>query len=62
MQRLNDNYSTLLDEEQKILKEEFNRFNGKVMDTAGDGFFVTFKTTQDAIECAVAIQNSSIGS
>lgn len=31
---------------------------GEVVQTTGDGFFVTFDTSRDAIECAVAIQRA----
>lgn len=32
--------------------------DGQVVQTTGDGFFVTFDTARDAIECAVAIQRT----
>jgi predicted ATPase len=53
---LGDDYSVLLAEEQKILKEEFNSFNAEILGIAGDGFFVAFQTTKDAVECAASIQ------
>jgi class 3 adenylate cyclase len=32
--------------------------NGEVVQTTGDGFFVTFDGSRDAIECAVAVQRA----
>ena len=32
--------------------------DGEVVQTTGDGFFVTFDTARDAIECAVAVQRA----
>lgn len=40
------------------LRSLFARHEGEEIDHAGDGFFVAFKTTPPAIECAVAIQRA----
>jgi class 3 adenylate cyclase len=32
--------------------------DGEVVQTTGDGFFVTFDSSRDAIECAIAIQRA----
>jgi len=61
LQKLGDKYSGLLDEQQKILKEEFQRYNGKVSDVSGDGFFVIFETAKDAVDCAASIQKKISG-
>jgi len=38
----------------RIIRRQLGRFGGREIDTAGDGFFVTFERPADAIRCAVA--------
>ena len=42
----------------QTLRSFFARFVGEEIDHAGDGFFVAFKETASAIECAVTIQRT----
>ncbi len=38
-----------------IVRQELRRLHGRELDTAGDGFFATFDTPAQAIECTTAI-------
>jgi class 3 adenylate cyclase len=40
-----------------LVRRQLNRFAGKEMDTAGDGFFARFDGPARAIRCACAIAN-----
>ena len=46
----------LLQEHRKILRPIFPKHNGKEVETAGDAFFVEFKSALEAAQCAVEIQ------
>jgi len=41
-----------------LVRKELARFQGREIDTAGDGFFATFDKPANAIKCACAISNS----
>ena len=51
-------WSRLLARHNQLVREELSRFRGREIDTAGDGFFVTFDGPARAISCAKAIQNT----
>lgn len=42
----------------RLLKEQFVRFGGRVVEGTGDGFLVTFASARAGVECAVAIQQA----
>ena len=48
----------LLARHNSLIRRELDRFRGREIDTAGDGFFVTFDGPARAIRCAEAIQNA----
>ena len=48
----------LLDEHHARVRRLLNRFRGSEVDTAGDGFFVTFDGPTRAIRCACAIREA----
>jgi class 3 adenylate cyclase/streptogramin lyase len=50
----NARWSELVARHHRIVRRELDRFGGREMDTAGDGFFATFERPADAIRCAVA--------
>lgn len=50
----------LLDEHRLLVRREIERFRGKEIDTAGDGFLTTFDSPGRAVRCAIAIQESLI--
>jgi class 3 adenylate cyclase len=41
-----------------LVRKKLARFQGREIDTAGDGFFATFDKPANAIKCACAINNS----
>jgi class 3 adenylate cyclase len=45
----------LLDNHDRIVRRELERFRGREVNTAGDGFVATFTSPSVAIECAAAI-------
>jgi pimeloyl-ACP methyl ester carboxylesterase len=53
----------LLEAHRGIVRRELERFRGREIDTAGDGFFATFDGPARAIRCATAIRDGveSIG-
>ena len=50
----NTRWSELVTRHHRIVRRELDRFGGREIDTAGDGFFVSFERPADAIRCAVA--------
>ena len=48
----------LLEEHRQILRPLFTKHGGKEVETVGDAFFVEFKSTLDAVTCAIEIQKS----
>ena len=40
------------------MRKELDRFQGREIDTAGDGFFATFDRPALAIQCACAVRDS----
>ena len=51
------NWRELLKRHHVLVRRQLNRFAGKEMDTAGDGFFARFDGPARAIRCACAIAN-----
>jgi class 3 adenylate cyclase len=51
----------LLDQHHAAVRRELERFQGREVDTAGDGFFATFDGPARAIRCACAIRDSVRG-
>src|SRR5205085_8746445 len=56
LQQLAERYTDLLEEYRQLLRSAFQRWNGNVVDTQGDAFFVAFARATDAISGAVAAQ------
>jgi class 3 adenylate cyclase/streptogramin lyase len=50
----NSRWSELVARHHRVVRRQLGRFGGREIDTAGDGFFVTFERPADAIRCAVA--------
>ncbi|MCD6022962.1 MAG: Adenylyl cyclase [Actinomycetia bacterium] len=50
----NTRWVELVARHHRIVRHQVGRFGGREIDTAGDGFFVTFERPADAIRCAVA--------
>jgi class 3 adenylate cyclase len=51
-------WQDLLERHHSLVRGELNRFRGREVDTAGDGFFATFDGPARAIRCACAIQEA----
>ncbi len=48
----------LLHDHRRVLREFFPRFDGREVETTGDGFLVEFASALEATRCAVAIQKT----
>lgn len=48
----------LLDEHDRLLRRQIQRFRGREVNTVGDGFLVTFDSPGRAIECALAMHHA----
>ena len=48
----------LLERHHSLVRGELNRFRGKEVDTAGDGFFATFDGPARGIRCACSIRDA----
>ena len=55
---LREGYREVLSEHQRLLREAFDRFGGREIDTQGDSFFVVFTRARDAVAAAVEVQRS----
>jgi class 3 adenylate cyclase len=51
----------LLDQHNRLVRTELERFRGREIDTTGDGFFAAFDGPGAAIRCALAIMDSASG-
>ena len=51
----NTRWAALVARHHRIVRRQIHRFAGREIDTAGDGFFITFERPADAIRCAVAV-------
>jgi class 3 adenylate cyclase len=52
-------WKELLEGFQVVVREEFERFGGREIDTTGDGFLATFDGPARAVECARAIRDAA---
>jgi class 3 adenylate cyclase len=58
--RLRGRYAEVLAEHQRVLRAEFDEYNGREINTQGDGFFVAFARASDAIAAAIAAQRGLV--
>ena len=56
--QLGDRYAQALAECRQVLRTAFEQWNGNVVDTQGDAFFVVFARATDALSAAVAAQRA----
>lgn len=56
--QLGEAYAEVLGKYRIIIRSFMLRFQGEEVDTAGDGFFVTFREASDAVQASVMIQQS----
>jgi len=58
LDRLRDQYATLLADHRRILRDAFTKWNGSEIDTQGDAFFVAFPRATEAVSAVVDIQRT----
>jgi predicted ATPase/class 3 adenylate cyclase/uncharacterized protein HemY len=58
LQQLGTDYATLLEEQQRLLREACETHNGSVVGTQGDSFFVAFSNAVNAINAVVEAQRA----
>jgi len=51
-----DDWCCLLERHHAVVRGELQRFHGREVDTAGDGFFAAFEGPASAVRCAAAIR------
>jgi class 3 adenylate cyclase len=56
--QLGERYAQVLSECRQVLRTAFEQWNGNVVDTQGDAFFVVFARATDAVSAAVAAQRA----
>ena len=57
-ERLGDrDWKNLLERHHTLVRQELERFRGREVDTAGDGFFATFDGPARGVRCALAIRD-----
>ncbi len=56
LHRLGDGYADVLLTHQRLMRECFDTYDGREVDTEGDAFFVAFASPRQAVAAAVAIQ------
>src|SRR5258708_34202535 len=58
LHQLGDRYASMLLECRQVLRAVFEQWNGNVVDTQGDAFFVVFARATDAVSAAVRAQHA----
>ena len=61
LKQLRDSYATVLNDQRRILRENFSLWNGQEVDTQGDSFFVSFMRASEAVAAAVAHGRANVG-
>jgi predicted ATPase/class 3 adenylate cyclase len=56
LHRLGNRYAQVLAAHRAIVRDAVREFDGREIDTAGDGFFLAFQRARDAVAAAVTIQ------
>ncbi|MDH3699299.1 MAG: adenylate/guanylate cyclase domain-containing protein, partial [Flavobacteriaceae bacterium] len=55
-QQLREDYPELLEQHRTVIRDAIKKHKGKEIDTAGDGFFMTFDNPNSAVLASVEIQ------
>ena len=58
LQRLGDDYTQVVADHRRLLREVFQQADGREVDTQGDAFFYSFTRARDAVRAAVAGQRA----
>jgi peptide/nickel transport system substrate-binding protein len=56
LKQFRDRYGELLADHERILRDAFDEYDGREIDTQGDSFFVAFPRAKDAVAAAVLAQ------
>jgi ABC-type oligopeptide transport system substrate-binding subunit/class 3 adenylate cyclase len=59
LKQLGDQYAELLEEQRRIVRACFEKWDGTEVDTQGDSFFLSFPRATQAVSAAVEIQKSN---
>jgi class 3 adenylate cyclase len=57
-QQLHEDYPELLERHRSVIRAGIEKYGGKEIDTAGDGFFMTFEKPQCALLAALEAQQA----
>ena len=60
VQELGDEYSAVMADHRRLVREAFEPVGGHEIDCRGDEFFVAFASTRDALRAAVAAQQALV--
>ncbi|NIM94545.1 MAG: hypothetical protein GTO18_12665 [Anaerolineales bacterium] len=58
LKQLKDQYTSLLADQRRILRDVFSSWNGQEVDTQGDAFFYSFPRATEAVSAAVEVQRA----
>ncbi len=58
LESLREQYADVLDEQRRILRAAFSRWNGLEIDTLGDASFIAFTRATEAVNSAIEAQNA----
>src|SRR6266498_5428566 len=58
LQQLGEDYTALIADHDQLLREASEMYNGHVMGTQGDSFFVAFSRAMDAIHAVIHTQRA----
>jgi class 3 adenylate cyclase len=61
LERLREGYANVLEDQRRILREGFARWNGHEIDTQGDSFFASFSRAVDALGFVIEAQRMLAG-
>ena len=53
-----DSWRDLLETHDQVMRRELSRYDGREIDTAGDGFLTTFATPTQAVKCAAHLHRA----
>jgi len=58
LQQIGAAYSSVLEDQRRLAQGTFERYGGRLVDTAGDGLFVVFDGARDALSATVEAQRA----
>src|SRR5207244_12337303 len=61
LRTLRDDYTAVMGEHERLLREAWAEAEGRELDADGDSFFVAFRRPRQAVDAAVAAQRALAG-